>query len=108
MNEAEDVVERLSSQFDRIATLREAAANDPELDATRRRLRAWQAARLARTLADLVANPRMDLAAAFFLTHIYDSEDLSRLDANVRRVVPAMKRGCCPPLDLRSWRRSSS
>ncbi len=34
----------------------------------------------------------MDLAAAFFLTDIYGSEDLSRLDANVRRVVPAMKR----------------
>ena len=27
-----------------------------------------------------------------FLTDIYGSEDLSRLDANVRRVVPAMKR----------------
>jgi hypothetical protein len=48
-------------------------------------------ARLARTHADLVANARMDLAAAFFLTDIYGSEDLSRLDVNVRRVVPAMK-----------------
>ena len=34
----------------------------------------------------------MDLATAFFLTDIYGSEDLSRLDADVRRVVPAMKR----------------
>jgi len=92
VNEAEDVVERLSSQFDRITTLREAAANDPELDAARRRLRAWQAARLARTHADLVADPRMDLAAAFFLTDIYGAEDLSRLEADVRRVAPAMKR----------------
>ena len=85
MNEAEDVIERLTRQFDRVTTLREAAANDPALDAARRRLRAWQAARLARTYADLVANARMDLAAAFFLTDIYGSEDLSRLDANVRR-----------------------
>ena len=92
MDEAEDVVERLTRQLDRTTTLREAAANDPELDAARRRLRAWQAARLARTHADLLANPRMDLAAAFFLTNIYGSEDLSELDANVRRVVPAMKR----------------
>ena len=92
MNEAEDVIERLTRQFDRVTTLREAAANDPALDAARRRLRAWQAARLARTHADLLANARMDLAAAFFLTDIYGSEDLSRLDANVRRVVPAMKR----------------
>ena len=92
MNEAEDVIERLTRQFDRVTTLREAAANDPALDAARRRLRVWQAARLARTHADLVANARMDLAAAFFLTDIYGSEDLSSLDANVRRVVPAMKR----------------
>ena len=92
MNEAEDVIERLTRQFDRVTTLREAAANDPALDAARRRLRAWQAARLARTHADLLANARMDLAAAFFLTDIYGSEDLSSLDANVRRVVPAMKR----------------
>jgi hypothetical protein len=34
----------------------------------------------------------MDLAAAFFLTDFYGSEDLSRLDANVRRIVPVMKR----------------
>ncbi len=92
MNEAEDVIERLTRQFDRVTTLREAAANDPALDAARRRLRAWQAARLARTHADLLANARMDLAAAFFLTDIYGSEDLSSLDANVRQVVPAMKR----------------
>ena len=92
MNETEDVVERLTRQYDHIAALREAAANDPKLDAARRRLRAWQAARLARTYADLLANSRMDLAAAFFLTDLYGSEDLSRLDANVRRIVPAMKR----------------
>jgi hypothetical protein len=34
----------------------------------------------------------MDLATAFFLTDIYSSEGLSRLDADVRRVVPTMKR----------------
>jgi hypothetical protein len=55
-------------------------------------LRAWQAARLARTHADLLASPRMGLAATFFLTDIYGSEDITKLDANVRRVVPAMKR----------------
>jgi hypothetical protein len=92
MSETEDVVERLTRQYDRIAKLREAAANDTKLDAARRRLRAWQAARLARTHADLLASPRIDLAAAFFLTDLYGSGDLSKLDANVRRIVPAMKR----------------
>ena len=47
MNEAEDVVERLARQFDRVATLREAAANDPALDAARRRLRALSRPRAA-------------------------------------------------------------
>jgi len=92
MNEAKDVVERLTRQYGHIAALREAAASDPKLDTARRRLRAWQAARLARIYADLLANSRMELAAAFFLTDLYGSEDLSRLDANVRRIVPAMKR----------------
>ena len=92
MNDSEDVADRLTRQLDRAAALRAAAADNPKLDAARQRLRAWQAVRLARTHADLLASPRMGLAATFFLTDIYGSEDLSRLDADVRRVVPAMKR----------------
>jgi hypothetical protein len=92
MNEPEDVIERLARQLDRVAALRETAINDPKLDAARQRLRSWQAVRLARTHADLLANPRMGLAATFFLTDLYGSEDLTKLDANVRRVVPTMKR----------------
>lgn len=90
MNEDDDGVGRLMRQYDRIAALREAAANDPKLGAARRRLRAWQAARLARTHADLLANSRMDLAAKFFLRDLYGAEDLGRIDANVRRIVPTM------------------
>ncbi len=92
MNDPEDVGDRLTRQLDRAAALRVAVADDPKLDAARQRLRAWQAVRLARTHADLLGSPRMGLAAAFFLTDIYGSEDLTRLDADVRRVVPAMKR----------------
>ncbi len=92
MNDSEDVADRLTRRLDRAAALRAAAADNPKLDAARQRLRAWQAVRLARTHADLLASPRMGLAATFFLTDIYGSEDLSRLDADVRRVVPAMKR----------------
>jgi hypothetical protein len=92
MNDPEDITERLTRQLDRVAALREAAVNDSKLDAARQRLRAWQAVRLARTHAELLANPRMGLAASFFLTDIYGAEDLSKLDANVQRVVPTMKR----------------
>jgi len=92
MDEPQDIAERLTQQLDRAAALRAAAAADPQLDAARQRLRAWQAVRLARTHADLLASQRMGLAAAFFLTDLYGAEDLTRLDANVRRVAPAMKR----------------
>jgi len=91
-DDPEDAAERITRHLDRAAALRAAAADRPVLEDARQRLRAWQAVRLARTHADLLASPRTGLAAAFFLTDLYGSEDLTRLDANVRRVVPAMKR----------------
>ncbi len=90
-NDTETVSERLTRDLDRAAALRADAARNPELAAGRQRLRAWQAVRLARTHAALLANPQMGLAAAFFLTDLYGSEDLAKIDADVRRVVPAMK-----------------
>jgi hypothetical protein len=92
MNDPEDIIEGLTRHLDRVAALRETAVNQPTLEAARQRLRAWQAVRLERTHADLLANPRMGLATSFFLTDIYGAKDLSKLDANVRRVVPTMKR----------------
>jgi hypothetical protein len=92
MSEAEQIAERLTRDLSRAAALRAAAAADPELESARQRLRAWQAVRLARTHADLLASPSMGLAAAFFLTDLYGSEDLTRLDADVRRILPGLKR----------------
>ncbi|HYB50071.1 MAG TPA: hypothetical protein VED47_03075 [Burkholderiaceae bacterium] len=92
MRKPAESVARLLYHLDRAAALREAAAADPKLEASRQQLRGWQAARLARTHADLLASPRMGLAAAFFLSDLYGSEDLTKLDANVRRVAPTMNR----------------
>lgn len=92
MNDQPDVIERLTRQLDLAGRLRETAKADPELEAARQRLRAWQAVRLARTHADLLASPSMGPAATFFLTDLYGAKDLSRLDADVRRVVPTIKR----------------
>jgi hypothetical protein len=91
-DQREDVLERLTQQLDLARRLRESAKADPELEAGRQRLRAWQAVRLARTHADLLASPSMGPAAAFFLSDLYGSKDLTQLDADVRRVVPTMKR----------------
>ena len=88
----QDPTEQLLHQLNRAAALRTASAENPELEAKRQQLRAWQAARLARTHADLLASPNMGRAAAFFLSDLYGSEDLTKLDANVRRIVPTLKR----------------
>jgi hypothetical protein len=92
VDETDAVVERLGRELARAAALRANVARTPKLEAYRQRLRAWQAVRLARTHADLLASPRMGLAAAFFLTDLYGTQDLTRRDASVRRIVPMMKR----------------
>lgn len=90
MSDKEDVVERLHRQLDLAAELQASAKANPDVEATRERLRAWQAVRLARTHADLLASPRMGPAATFFLTDLYGSTDLSKLAGDVKRIVPVM------------------
>jgi hypothetical protein len=69
----------------------ERAAN-PILAGALDRLRGWQAARLRNTYADLAAQPRYAGAIRFFEQDLYGSEDFSRRDADLMRVVPAMVR----------------
>ncbi len=90
MSDKEDVVQRLHHQLDLTAELRGAAKANPDVEAARERLRVWQAARLARTHADLLASPRMGPGATFFLTDLYGSTDLSKLVVDVKRIVPVM------------------
>lgn len=70
--------------------LREQANGDPVLCRRRLRLREWQAARLARTHADLLASPRFGQAATFFLNDLYGPKDFSERDAEVERILPLM------------------
>jgi hypothetical protein len=55
-------------------------------------LKAWQAARLARTYADLDADPRYTKATEFFLDDLYGTKDFSGRDEAVRRIYPIMVR----------------
>ena len=55
-------------------------------------LRRWQSARLARTHADLLGNPRYRPAAEFFLDELYGDRDVSQLERDLARVVPMMTR----------------
>ena len=55
-------------------------------------VKAWQAARLARTYADLSATPRYAKATAFFLDDLYGAKDFSGRDEAMLRIYPVMVR----------------
>ncbi len=55
-------------------------------------VKAWQAARLARTYADLSADPRYGRATAFFLDDLYGAKDFSGRDKAMLRIYPVMVR----------------
>lgn len=56
------------------------------------KLKTWQAARLARTHADLLADPRYGPAATFFLSDLYGPADFTARDGEIARVVPLLVR----------------
>ena len=80
----------LLAELDRSAELRARAIEDAGFSERRALLRAWQAARLARTHGDLLESRRFGAAAKFFLTDLYGPNDLSRHIEDVRRLVPLM------------------
>ena len=81
---------RLRAELDRVSGLRERAHEDEVYRARRTAFRAWQAQRLARTHADLLASPRFHDAAQFFLSDLYGPQDISAHADDVKRIVPAM------------------
>ncbi len=52
----------------------------------------WQSRRLRMTYADLEQTPRYAAAMKFFETDLYGGADFAQRDADLARVVPAMKR----------------
>jgi hypothetical protein len=65
---------------------------DPRLARALAELGDWQARRLKLTYADLERMPRYAAAVAFFETDLYGGGDFAQRDADLARVVPAMKR----------------
>lgn len=82
--------DRLVAELDRAARTRAQGRGEPRLEERRRAFRLWQADRLGRTHADLLASARFREAALFFLTDLYGPEDLSRHAEDVRRILPLM------------------
>ncbi len=83
---------RLEAELDIIARVKGVVEGDSAVEQGRRKVREWQAARLARTHADLVASPKFGAAAAFFLADLYGPQDLGHRELAVRRVLPLMEK----------------
>lgn len=87
---------RLLHDLQHNEALRHQPVAGAELDPPLALLRAWQSERLARTYADLLAEPQYRPACLFFLSDIYAPRDFSqrdhdaeRIHAFLARVVPA-------------------
>jgi hypothetical protein len=85
-------VDRLRRELESVRGLRGAARAEAAVARDRAALRAWQAARFARTYADLLAAPRYTAAASFFLSDLYGPTDPAARDEAVARSLPTMVR----------------
>lgn len=88
--EKQKSIEALRRHLQTAKTLRQQANAQPAAAAHRLRLREWQAARLARSHADLLHSERYGRAARFFLSDLYGPKDFSSRDDEVERILPML------------------
>ena len=81
---------RLSGFLQRVVVMRSDALANPARAQVVLSLKAWQAARLARTYPDLLASQRYRDAALFFLEELYGARDYSQRDGEVARILPKL------------------
>ena len=74
------------------AELKHQAVAAVGLDPQLAMLRGWQATRLARTYADLLADPHYGPACSFFLNNIYAPTDYSQRDHDLERIYRFLSR----------------
>lgn len=89
-HDKEALAARLREDIGAVVDMRRESAADPALHDAVARLKAWQAARLAGTYADLLANERYRPATEFFLSDLYGPGDFRGRDEGLSRVIPAM------------------
>jgi len=86
----------VASSFDELLERKQAlqaiTTSRPELARQLRELRAWQAARLARSYADLRANPNYSQAVEFFLSDIYAPHEFTQRDRDLTRAAMQLRR----------------
>lgn len=88
----QELVDTLERQLRAVKAERQAARREPALLAARTALKRFQAARLARTHANLLDAPDTHDAALFFLEELYAAHDLSQRDIDLERIIPTMQR----------------
>lgn len=86
------LAQKLEQQLRTVAAERLAAKREPGLLAARTALKQYQAARLARSHADLLASRDTGDAALFFLEELYGSHDLSQRDTDLGRIIPTLQK----------------
>jgi hypothetical protein len=84
------LLDRIYADLQRGSTLRARARQDPQADADRLAVRAWQTQRLAQTYRDLLDDPRYRPAAEFFLSDLYGAKDAGERDAEAARILPTL------------------
>jgi hypothetical protein len=93
MPSASDVaVVALTRDLALVQTRHAERAAHPALAEALAHLAAWQVRRLRRAYADLEATPRYAAAMQFFESDLYGGRDFAQRDADLARIVPAMKR----------------
>ena len=88
----DDPLETLLHELARVARHHEERAADPALAKALAHLGTWQSRRLRNTYADLEQTPRYARAMKFFEEDLYGGADFAQRDADLVRVVPAMRR----------------
>jgi hypothetical protein len=83
---------KLTDALGRVIALRARLHADSDLADRWLAVKRWQAGRLARTYADLLANERYRESCEFFLEELYGARDFEQRDAEVQRVVPKLAR----------------
>jgi hypothetical protein len=79
----------MKQHLEELRRLRGNAADKP---ARLEEVKRFQSERLARSYADIAAQPRYRAATSFFLEDLYGPKDFSRRDASMVRILPAMTR----------------
>lgn len=88
----QEIIAALRRDLEYVAAERRSVKRIPEMYAARVVLRQFQADRMARTHADLLADTETRAAARFFLDDLYGSHDLSGRDTDLERALPSFER----------------